>query len=102
MFKSKSACLIINPSAAISPSEFYEIWKAWSEGEQRRERGAWERMRMECLCTLQPHSKTKLAAKDLMTFPWEKEPEEEAEKETLTKDELRERMDRAKARYVLK
>jgi hypothetical protein len=37
-----------------------------------------------------------------MTFPWEKEPEEEIEKETLTKDELRERMERAKTRYGLK
>ena len=84
-----------------APSEFHEIWKAWSEGEQRRERGAWERMRMECLCSLQPHLKTKLTAKDLMVFPWEKETEE-IKKETLTKDELRERMELAKVRYGLR
>jgi hypothetical protein len=83
-----------------TPSEFYGVWHAWSEREQRLERGAWERMRMECLCSLQPHSKKKLAARDLMTFPWEKEAERE--KETLTAEELRERMERAKARYGLR
>lgn len=79
------------------------MWHAWSEQEQRRERGAWERMRMECLCSLQPHSRKKLEARDLMTFPWEKERESEVEKEeTLTAEELRERMERAKARYGLR
>ena len=33
-----------------APSEFYAAWKAWSDAEDRRERGAWERMRMECVC----------------------------------------------------
>ena len=28
---------------------------------------------MECLCSLQPHSKKQLHARDVMEFPWEKE-----------------------------
>ena len=83
-----------------TPSEFRAVWKSWSERETRLERGAWERMRMECLCSLQPHSKAKLTGRDLMTFPWEKEAERE--KETLTAEELRERVERAKARYGLR
>ncbi len=85
-----------------TPSEFYGVWHAWNEREQRLERSAWERMRMECLCSLQPHSKKKLTARDVMTFPWEKESEAEREKETLTAEELRERMERAKVRYGLR
>ena len=85
-----------------APSEFYWVWHAWSEREQRLERGAWERMRMECLCSLQPHSKKKLEARDVMTFPWEKNTGTVHEKETLTAEELRERMERAKARYGLR
>lgn len=85
-----------------TPPEFYAVWHAWSEQEQRRERGAWERMRMECLCSLQPHSRKKLTARDLMTFPWEKETESKKEEETLTAEELRERCEKAKARWGLK
>ncbi len=48
-------------------------------------------MRMQCLCSLQPHSRHRLGVKDIMTFPWEKDPEAEREKETLTAEELRER-----------
>lgn len=86
-----------------APSEFYAAWKAWSEREQRVERLAWERMRMECLCILQPHSRRELTVRDVMTFAWEKSAgEAEAEKETLTAEELRERVERAKARYGLR
>ena len=77
-----------------TPSEFYGAWKAYSDREQRLERGAWERMRMQCLCSLQPHSRHRLTVRDIMTFPWEKEPEEVKEKETLTAAELRERYKR--------
>ena len=56
-----------------APSEFYAAWKAWSDAEDRRERGAWERMRMESVCVLQPYAKNRLKAKDVMVFPWETE-----------------------------
>ncbi len=85
-----------------TPSEFYSVWDAYSEREQRQERGAWERMRMLCLCSLQPHSRAKLTTRDLMTFPWEKEAEADKEKEALTEAEIRERCEKAKARWGLK
>lgn len=59
-----------------APSEFYEAYGAWSEKEERKERSAWERMRMQCLCSLQPYSSKKLRADDLMKFPWEGKSEE--------------------------
>lgn len=54
-----------------TPSEFYETWKVWNEMQLRREREAWERARMECLCTLQPWSKKRLKARDVMRFEWD-------------------------------
>lgn len=56
-----------------TPSEFHEVYASWLEDSERRERGMWERMRMECLCMLQPHSKKRLEASDIMLFPWEKD-----------------------------
>lgn len=50
---------------------FYEAYGAWNEMQRNRERGMWERMRMQCLCSLQPYSKNKLKAEDIMRFPWE-------------------------------
>ena len=55
------------------PSEFYEAYEAWSEMRESTERGRWERMRMQCLCSLQPYSKDRLRAQDIMQFPWEQE-----------------------------
>lgn len=55
------------------PSEFYETYEAWQEMRGGMERGAWERMRMQCLCSLQPYSKTQLKPRDIMQFPWESE-----------------------------
>lgn len=60
-----------------APSEFHAAWEAWNEHGQRLERGAWERVRMQCLCSLQPYSKNKLRASDIMTFPWETSGSEE-------------------------
>ena len=68
-----------------APSEFYEAYAAWAEMEQRRERAAWERMRMQCLCSLQPYSKARLRADDVMQFPWDGE-REEKEKEKGDKE----------------
>lgn len=56
-----------------TPSEFNEAYEAWGECQERLERGAWERMRTQCLCSLQPYSSKKLRAEDLMRFPWEEE-----------------------------
>lgn len=55
------------------PSEFYAAYEAWHEMEQSQEQAQWERMRMQCLCSLQPYSKQKLKPGDVMQFPWESE-----------------------------
>ena len=68
-----------NDFCRCTPSEFYAAWEAWSEVRSMDERARWERMRMQCLCTLQPYSKKKLTARDVMRFPWE-ESEERREK----------------------
>lgn len=47
-------------------------WDAWDEMRQAHDRGAWEQLRMQCLCTLQPWSKQRLEARDIMEFPWNK------------------------------
>lgn len=62
-----------------TPSEFRAAWDAWNEMRQSRERGAWERMRMQCLCTLQPWSKERLSARDIMKFPWDDTKEKASE-----------------------
>lgn len=66
-----------------TPSEFNEAYEAWGECQERLERGAWERMRMQCLCSLQPYSSKKLRAEDLMRFPWEVKSEEVRVKNSL-------------------
>ena len=92
-----------------TPSEFHAVWECWSEKEHRRERGEWERVRMECLCSLQPWSKKKLRAGDIMEFPWEREaphmavqPRGGGEAEVLTRSEALARMERAMKRYGMK
>lgn len=63
-----------------TPSEFRAAWDAWNEMRQMREREAWEQVRMQCLCTLQPWSKERLAARDIMEFPWDDTKEKASER----------------------
>lgn len=85
-----------------TPSEFRAAWEVWHEMHEQRERGAWERMRMECLCTLQPYSKKNLEAKDIMSFPWDKDSEKKKEKAEISKEEMMRRYREAKAAANLK
>ena len=68
---------------------------------QSCERSEWERLRMHCLCTLQPYSKKTLEASDIMSFPWEKEQKTENEVKMDKEDTLR-RYREAKAAAGLK
>ena len=45
-----------------TPSEFKAIFNQWKENSESRQRGEWERVRMACLCSLQPYSKSTLTA----------------------------------------
>ena len=67
------------------------------------ERNSWERIRMVCLCSLQPHSKKQLHARDVMEFPWEKEEsgKMKAKKPKMSAAEIAERYEAAKMRLGL-
>lgn len=56
-----------------TPSEFKAVFDKWQKCSELREQSEWERVRMSCLCALQPYSKKRLSASDIMEFPWEKD-----------------------------
>jgi len=67
-----------------------------------RERGRWERIRMQCLCSMQPYSKSKLTPQDIMKFPWEGSEERRVKKEKpMSHEEIMERYRAAKKRAGL-
>ena len=85
-----------------TPSEFYAAYEAWNEMQTSRERGRWERIRMQCLCSMQPYSKSKLTPQDIMRFPWEdKHLPQVGKKEKLSREEIMERYRAAKKRAGL-
>lgn len=90
----------LNDFCRCTPSEFQAAWQAWHEWHENEQRGEWERLRMACLCMLQPYSKNTLSPRDVMQFPWE----EEAEKpqEEISNEELKRRYREAKAAAGLK
>lgn len=87
-----------------TPSEFYAVWHAWHETLQWQDRSQWERTRTECLCMLQPYSRQKLTAQDVMTFSWDPEENTQpaAERPQLTHEEEMARYREAKRRLGLK
>ena len=86
-----------------TPTEFRWVWEKWNETEERRERGAWERMRYQCLCMLQPYSRKRMSVEDVMVFPWEKKEEtREGDAVVVSDAELMERYAEARERYGLK
>lgn len=88
-----------------TPSEFYAAYEAWNEMQTSRERGRWERIRMQCLCSMQPYSKSKLTPQDIMRFPWEERKKSEEEgvknKKPMSREEIMERYRAAKKRAGL-
>ena len=92
-----------------TPFEFYAAYDTWNDLEDRREQAAWERMRMQCLCTLQPYSQKQLVATDVMRFPWDDDVSEEGRvkseefsclsgKDKLSREEVMARYREAKKR----
>lgn len=96
-----------NDFCRCTPSEFYAVYDAWNERQTRLERGRWERMRTQCLCALQPYSKSKLRAEDIMRFPWDGENEERkasssrSREDDMSHEELMARYREAKKRAGL-
>ena len=85
-----------------TPSEFYAAYDAWWQRETELERGRWERMMMQCLCSLQPYSKKRLEAQDIMKFPWEDKHLSEVEKkDELSREDIMARYREAKKRAGL-
>lgn len=85
-----------------TPSEFRATWDVWYEMHEQRERSAWERMRMQCLCSLQPYSSKNLDAKDIISFPWDDDVESKKETKKIDKEEMMRRYQEAKAAAGLK
>lgn len=78
-----------------TPLEFRAVYESWAEAEQRRERAAWERARLQCTCMLQPYSKKRLEPQDVLKFAWDNDHFED-ESEMLTAKEIRERFEKVK------
>ena len=84
-----------------TPSEFQTAWEHWNKWQEHNQQAEWERLRMACLCMLQPYSKNTLSARDVMQFPWE-EDAKTASRETVSKEELKRRYQEAKRAAGLK
>ena len=77
-----------------TPAEFRAVSDAYVETEGRHQRDEWERTRMQCVCMLQPYSKSKIDPKELMRFAWEEE--EGSQEDKLTTNEIWERFEKVK------
>lgn len=87
---------------ACTPGEFKAIADSWKQCYESQERVMWERMRYQCLCILQPHSKNQLRPIDILQFPWETPSETKQQAQELSAEEIKKRFAEAKRRYGLK
>ncbi len=73
--------------------------EGWNERQNRKEQADWERTRWMTTILLNPHTKKRIKSKDLIVFPWEKEPKKD--RKVWTRGEIlaviNERKQRAKA-----
>ena len=70
----------------------------WNENQNRKDQSEWERVRWQTTILLNPHTKKRIKAKDLIVFPWESQ--EKKEHKVWTRGEIlaeiNERKERAK------
>ena len=85
--------MTVDDFCRCTPLEFKAVYDGWMESEQRRERAAWERTRMQCTTMLQPYSRRKLDPQDVLHFAWDNQGEEP---EKLSVKEIRERFEKVK------
>lgn len=74
----------------LTLEEFSHIYEQYNEREETTERSAWERMRMLATICVQPYSKKRLKATELMRFPWDEEKTHTSDKSKdveISKDE---------------
>lgn len=85
--------MTVDDFCRCTPSEFSAVYEGWAEAEQRRERAAWERARLQCTCMLQPYSKHRLDPQNVFRFTWEKN---EDDSENLSAKEIWEKFEKVK------
>ena len=85
--------MTVDDFCQCTPSEFRSVYERYVESEQRRERSAWERARLQCTCMLQPYSKHRLEPQDVLLFTWEKNEDED---ENLSAKEIWEKFEKVK------
>ncbi len=91
--------LSVDDFLGMDTDEFEAVCNSFSEHEDLQERERWERMRLLGLMSLQPWSKRKLTAEQLLPLPWDK-PRDAPKPEhvTMSKEERRKRMEEARAK----
>ena len=57
----------------LTPDEWAEVYRNYREMLDEREKLEWERLRLLCAYTIQPHSRKKINPKKMMSFPWDNE-----------------------------
>lgn len=82
-----------------TPPQFFAIHEAWQRHTTQLWQADWERTRQLCTCMLQPHASRQLRPEDVMRFPWEHSPEQDAP--LLTPEEREARYRNALDRYGL-
>jgi len=88
----------------LMPSQFYDLlpreWgnlvEGWNERQNRKEQAEWERIRWQTTILINPHTKKTIKAKDLIVFPWEKQPKKN--KKVWTRGEILDAINRRKER----
>ncbi len=85
-----------------TPSEFREVFDAWKQQHDQRERREWECARMTWYWAVYPYSKKGIKLTDLAKFPWDKEQEKTQPKKQETMEEIKANFEKAKKRLGLK
>lgn len=89
--------MTVDDFCQCTPLEFSAIAQGWNDAEQRRERAAWERARLQCTCMLQPYSRKRLEPQDVLRFAWDGEGfAEDSKTKGLTAKQIRERFEEVK------
>jgi len=71
----------------------------FNERENRKEQSEWERIRWQTTILLNPHTKKRIKAKDLIVFPWE---QKEKKRQIWTRGEILQAINERKERAKLK
>lgn len=85
-----------------TPAEFYQTYEKWNERRKAEERSQWEQTRVIAMYLVQPYSKKRVTAKDVLPLPWDDEQQshqQQPPREQLTEEEITRRYAEARRRY---